>query len=168
MRLLIAEDELDLAEALSVFFEKNHFSVDAVHNGLDGYEYGVTGAPFYAEARPISRRFCAAAIRRSPRKRASSLTVSIAPTLRGAPPAAALASAFPSPAASQKATTAPSLPNAPVASLNSPRSSADSKSPPLISYQRRRFYLERPSTSSSEISYFFLRSGRNAILKYLL
>ena len=44
MRLLIAEDELDLAEALSVFFEKNHFSVDAVHNGLDAYEYGVTGA----------------------------------------------------------------------------------------------------------------------------
>ena len=31
MRLLIAEDELDLAEALTVFFEKNHFSVDAVH-----------------------------------------------------------------------------------------------------------------------------------------
>ena len=25
MRLLIAEDELDLAEALTVFFEKNHF-----------------------------------------------------------------------------------------------------------------------------------------------
>ena len=44
MRLLIAEDELDLAEALSVFFEKNHFSVDAVHNGFDAYEYGVTGA----------------------------------------------------------------------------------------------------------------------------
>ena len=44
MRLLIAEDELDLAEALTVFFEKNHFSVDAVHNGFDAYEYGVTGA----------------------------------------------------------------------------------------------------------------------------
>lgn len=28
MRLLIAEDELDLAEALSVLFEKNQFSVD--------------------------------------------------------------------------------------------------------------------------------------------
>lgn len=39
MRLLIAEDDLDLAEALTVFFEKNHFSVDAVHNGLDAYEY---------------------------------------------------------------------------------------------------------------------------------
>ena len=39
MRLLIAEDDLDLAEALTVFFEKNHFSVDAVHNGFDAYEY---------------------------------------------------------------------------------------------------------------------------------
>ena len=37
MRLLIAEDEVDLAEALTVFFEKNHFSVDDVHNGFDAY-----------------------------------------------------------------------------------------------------------------------------------
>ena len=44
MRLLIAEDELDLAEALTVFFEKNHFSVDAVHNGFDAYEYASSGA----------------------------------------------------------------------------------------------------------------------------
>ena len=44
MRLLIAEDELDLAEALTVFFEKNHFSVDAVHNGFDAYEYASAGA----------------------------------------------------------------------------------------------------------------------------
>ena len=43
MKLLIAEDELDLAEALTVFFEKNHFTVDAVHNGFDVYEYAVTG-----------------------------------------------------------------------------------------------------------------------------
>lgn len=43
MRLLIAEDELDLAEALTVFFEKNHFSVDAVHNGFDAYEHASTG-----------------------------------------------------------------------------------------------------------------------------
>ena len=43
MKLLIAEDELDLAEALTVFFEKNHITVDAVHNGLDAYEYAVTG-----------------------------------------------------------------------------------------------------------------------------
>ena len=44
MKLLIAEDELDLAEALTVFFERNHFAVDAVHNGFDAYEYAVTGA----------------------------------------------------------------------------------------------------------------------------
>lgn len=43
MRLLIAEDELDLAEALTVFFEKNYFSVDAVHNGFDAYEYAASG-----------------------------------------------------------------------------------------------------------------------------
>lgn len=43
MRLLIAEDELDLAEALTVFFEKNHFTVDAVHNGFDAYEYAAVG-----------------------------------------------------------------------------------------------------------------------------
>lgn len=43
MRLLIAEDELDLAEVLTVFFEKNHFAVDTVNNGFDAYEYGITG-----------------------------------------------------------------------------------------------------------------------------
>ena len=44
MRLLIAEDELDLAEVLAVFFEKNHFAVDTVHNGFDAYEYAVSDA----------------------------------------------------------------------------------------------------------------------------
>ncbi|MCM1273514.1 MAG: response regulator transcription factor [Clostridium sp.] len=43
MKLLIAEDELDLAEALTVFFEKNKFSVDAVNDGFSAYEYGLTG-----------------------------------------------------------------------------------------------------------------------------
>ena len=38
MRLLIAEDELDLAEVLTVFFEKNHFTVETVHNGVDACE----------------------------------------------------------------------------------------------------------------------------------
>ena len=42
MRLLIAEDELDLAEALTVFFEKNQFSVDSVNDGFSAYEYGVS------------------------------------------------------------------------------------------------------------------------------
>lgn len=43
MRLLIAEDEFDLAEALTVFFEKNQFSVDAVNDGFSAYEYGSSG-----------------------------------------------------------------------------------------------------------------------------
>lgn len=43
MRLLIAEDELDLAEALTAFFEKNQFSVDAVGDGFSAYEYGASG-----------------------------------------------------------------------------------------------------------------------------
>ena len=43
MKLLLAEDELDLADALSAFFEKNHFTVDAAHNGFDAYEYASTG-----------------------------------------------------------------------------------------------------------------------------
>ncbi len=43
MRLLIAEDEKDLAEALEVFFEKNQFSVDTVFNGQDAYDYAASG-----------------------------------------------------------------------------------------------------------------------------
>ena len=44
MKLLIAEDEKDLAEALSFFLEKNLYTVDTVHNGADAYEYASTGA----------------------------------------------------------------------------------------------------------------------------
>lgn len=43
MRLLIAEDELDLAEALTALFEKNNFSVDAVNDGFSAYEYAISG-----------------------------------------------------------------------------------------------------------------------------
>ncbi len=43
MRLLIAEDELDLAEALTALFEKNNFSADAVNDGFSAYEYACTG-----------------------------------------------------------------------------------------------------------------------------
>lgn len=43
MRLLIAEDEPDLAEALTVFFEKNKFTVDTVGDGFAAYEYACTG-----------------------------------------------------------------------------------------------------------------------------
>jgi len=43
MKLLIAEDEIDLAEALCAFFEKNQYTVDSVDNGLDAYEYAING-----------------------------------------------------------------------------------------------------------------------------
>lgn len=43
MRLLIAEDERDLAEALCVFFQKNNFYVDTVNDGLSAYEYASSG-----------------------------------------------------------------------------------------------------------------------------
>lgn len=43
MRILIAEDEHNLAEALSVFFEKNQFSVDTVFDGQAAYDYAVSG-----------------------------------------------------------------------------------------------------------------------------
>ena len=45
MRLLIAEDEVDLAQALKAFFEHNKFTVDAVNDGLSAYEYA--GADAY-------------------------------------------------------------------------------------------------------------------------
>ena len=43
MRLLIAEDERDQAEALTAFFEKNQFTVDTVHDGAAAYDYAATG-----------------------------------------------------------------------------------------------------------------------------
>lgn len=39
MRILLAEDEKSLARALCRIFEKNNYSVDAVHNGEDALEY---------------------------------------------------------------------------------------------------------------------------------
>lgn len=35
MRILIAEDEVEIARALKVLLEKNKCSVDIVHNGKD-------------------------------------------------------------------------------------------------------------------------------------
>lgn len=43
MRLLIAEDEQDLTEALGIFFEKNQFIVDVVYDGRSAYDYALTG-----------------------------------------------------------------------------------------------------------------------------
>ena len=43
MKLLIAEDERDLADALTVLLERNKYAVDTVYNGRDAYEYARTG-----------------------------------------------------------------------------------------------------------------------------
>jgi DNA-binding response OmpR family regulator len=39
MRLLLAEDEKELANALSVLLQHNQYSVDVVHNGKDALDY---------------------------------------------------------------------------------------------------------------------------------
>jgi len=42
MRILIVEDELHLAEALSQILKKNNYSVDVVHDGEDGLDYALS------------------------------------------------------------------------------------------------------------------------------
>lgn len=39
MRLLLAEDEKELSEALTAILKHNNYSVDAVDNGIDAYDY---------------------------------------------------------------------------------------------------------------------------------
>lgn len=43
MRFLVAEDDLDLAEALEAFLTRNQFSVDIVHDGRTAYDYASLG-----------------------------------------------------------------------------------------------------------------------------
>ncbi len=43
MKLLLAEDELSLSRALVHILEKNHYTVDAVYNGKDAWDYLETG-----------------------------------------------------------------------------------------------------------------------------
>lgn len=43
MRLLIADDDKDIKRALTVLFERNNYSVDAVSDGNDAYAYAVEG-----------------------------------------------------------------------------------------------------------------------------
>lgn len=43
MRILIVEDELHLAEALTQILKKHHYSVDAVHDGMSGLDNAVSG-----------------------------------------------------------------------------------------------------------------------------
>lgn len=39
MRILIAEDEVEIAKALKVMLERSKYSVDIVHNGIDALDY---------------------------------------------------------------------------------------------------------------------------------
>lgn len=41
MRILLAEDEKELSDALVAILQYNHYSVDAVYNGQEAYEYGL-------------------------------------------------------------------------------------------------------------------------------
>lgn len=43
MRLLLAEDEIELARALTAIFKHNNYSVDAVYNGNDALDYLESG-----------------------------------------------------------------------------------------------------------------------------
>ncbi len=43
MRILIVEDEVHLAEALTQILRKNHYSVDAVHDGQTGLDHALSG-----------------------------------------------------------------------------------------------------------------------------
>ena len=43
MKLLVVEDEMQLADALSEIFKRNMYSVDTVYNGTDGLDNALTG-----------------------------------------------------------------------------------------------------------------------------
>ncbi len=44
MRLLLAEDERELSNALTAILKHNHYSVDAVYNGQDALDYLLSGS----------------------------------------------------------------------------------------------------------------------------
>lgn len=39
MKILLAEDDRDMAKGISVFLGRNHYTVDTVDNGMDAYDY---------------------------------------------------------------------------------------------------------------------------------
>lgn len=43
MKLLIADDDRDIARALTVLLERSHYSTDTVFNGSDAYDYAAGG-----------------------------------------------------------------------------------------------------------------------------
>ena len=42
MRLLLAEDEKEMSNALVAVLKHSNYSVDAVYDGLDAYNYGIS------------------------------------------------------------------------------------------------------------------------------
>ena len=42
MKILLVEDEKHLSEAVVHILKKNHYSADAVYNGCDGLDYGLS------------------------------------------------------------------------------------------------------------------------------
>lgn len=44
MRLLLAEDEVELSKALVAILKHNNYSVDAVYNGIDAYDWACGGS----------------------------------------------------------------------------------------------------------------------------
>lgn len=43
MRLLVADDDRDIAKVLTALFERNGYSVDVVYDGKDAYDYAAAG-----------------------------------------------------------------------------------------------------------------------------
>ena len=43
MKLLVVEDEVQLADALTEILKRNMYSVDTVYNGIDGLDNALTG-----------------------------------------------------------------------------------------------------------------------------
>ena len=43
MRLLVVEDEIQLADALSEILKRNMYNVDTVYDGVDGLDNALTG-----------------------------------------------------------------------------------------------------------------------------
>ena len=41
MRILVADDERDLAQALEAMLKREHYSVDVVYDGQDALDYGL-------------------------------------------------------------------------------------------------------------------------------
>lgn len=43
MKILVADDERDMADALEAMLRREHYSVDTVYNGRDALDYGLSG-----------------------------------------------------------------------------------------------------------------------------